>query len=106
MSKSHWLSKRKIKELKALYAADPSDSLRPFGGVCLYSCEERASRLNTQSACIVMLSLKTKRPGMIHKDVLCYIVQRFIWPTRVQCDIWTTREEHKSHIAPSLEDVD
>lgn len=34
-STSHWLSARKIKELKCLYKASPEDAIREFGGIVI-----------------------------------------------------------------------
>lgn len=34
-SSSHWLSSRKIAELKQLYRADPETAIREFGGIVM-----------------------------------------------------------------------
>jgi hypothetical protein len=34
-STAHWLSSRKIKELKTLYKASPEDAIREFGGIVI-----------------------------------------------------------------------
>lgn len=106
MSTSHWLSERKIQELKALYQTDPAEILRTFNGICWISCTKKKAHKNAQSTSIAMLSLKRKRPGMIHKDVLTYIVKRFIWPTRDNYEIWTNFMEHNATCPQAIDDVD
>lgn len=54
---NHWLSSRKIRELKTLYKASPEDAIREFGGVVVSDYlpalpkEDIAKAFNAQKVC-------------------------------------------------------
>lgn len=50
------------------------------------------SRKACQRACIAFI-VAQQNLGRLHKDVVPYIAQRFIWPTRVKNAIWLEVED-------------
>lgn len=60
-STAHWLSSKKIKELKQLYKASPEDAIREFGTPIIFFSKILFT-LNKKKMQVVLLFLTISRP--------------------------------------------